>query len=454
MPQPGPFGKRTAYFVYIVLFTLLLACAGVQTVVVEPAPSEETLLNPGRGFATTHLFNDGLAGRLHPLCTVAQFRWYWDELEPVEGQINFRMIDSLLAQGHANGQRLNFRVMCQDGVMHVPDWVRKAGAKGEKYQDDPKNWQPHYSDPVFLEKHARFIAALAARYDGHPDVDCVDIGSVGRWGEWHTGGTGMEMPDDSTQKRIINMYLDSFHKTPLIMLIGGGFGLLYAVENGAGWRADCLGDMGGFSDTWNHMHDFYPQALANAKAEEVWKHAPVIFETCWTMQYWYDKGWDVDSILTAALDWHVSILNNGSEAVPEAWWPKVQQFEKKMGYRFRLVRLRHPNRLRPGGTFMFDMDWENQGVAPCYLRHSLALRLRNTETGGTWEVPTDVDITKWLPGPVPLQSSVVLPGDMPSGEYEIALALLDPYSGKPAIRLANAGRDEDGWYTLSRIRLR
>jgi hypothetical protein len=27
----------------------------------------------------------------------------------------------------------------------------------------------------------------------------------------------------------------------------------YAVHHGCGWRADCLGDMGGFSKSWSHM---------------------------------------------------------------------------------------------------------------------------------------------------------------------------------------------------------
>ncbi len=45
--------------------------------------------------------------------------------------------------------------------------------------------------------------------------------------------------------------------------------------NGTGWRADCLGDMGGFSSTWNHMEDFYQQALDQAEANDAWKKAPV-----------------------------------------------------------------------------------------------------------------------------------------------------------------------------------
>ena len=43
--------------------------------------------------------------------------------------------------------------------------------------------------------------------------------------------------------------------------IGGDEMLKHAVQNGAGWRADCLGDMGGFSKNWCHMRMGYPKML-------------------------------------------------------------------------------------------------------------------------------------------------------------------------------------------------
>jgi len=433
------------------LFVSALACAGSHPVTVEPKEIHDTLLNPGRGFATTHMFNDGLGDRLHPKCTVVQFRWYWDELEPAEGQIRFSLIDSVLERCRANGQKLNFRVMCQNGEPRVPLWVRKAGAKGLPYRNDPKNWQPFYADPVFLEKHASLIRALGERYDGHPDVDFVDIGTVGRWGEWHTSGTGMEMPLPEVRKKIIDIYFDSFRKTPLVMLIGGETGLAYAIEKGAGWRADCLGDMGGFNDHWNHMKDFYPQALDSAKANDAWKHAPVVFETCWTIAFWHDKGWDLDYILSEALRWHVSVLNNGSESVPEDWWPRVVEFEKKMGYRLALRKLTHPSRVKAREGLPVEMLWENLGVAPPYRNYTLAVQLLNRKNHESLIALAVTDVRSWLPGEIPLQVTFNFSGGKLAGEYDLGLALLDPDTGKPAIQMANEGRGEDGWYWLSKV---
>jgi Domain of unknown function (DUF4832)/Beta-galactosidase len=422
----------------------------LDPVVVEPVEIDSTLVNPGRGFATSFNFKEDVESILYPECSIARFSWYWDELEPEEGRFNFPYLDNLIERARVNSQTINFRVICQNGRIGVPGWLIDAGAQGQ-VDPDGTGWQPYYDDPVFLAKHEALIKALADRYDGHPDINYIDIGSVGRWGEWHTIDTGVEMPSEEIQRKYIDMYVDNFRETPLVMQIEPPSSLAYAVSLGSGWRADCLGDLGGFSDQWNHMEDLYPQALDAAGAGLAWKTAPVIFETCWTMQFWNESNWDIDFILSEALRWHVSVMNNKSEAIPEEWWPKVVEFEKKMGYRFVLRRLEHPAGVSPGGWMSYRMEWENKGVAPCYLDFRLAFEFRDIEKGTGWVVETDSDITGWMPGTTIMSSSIKIPQDIVSGDYDLGFAILNPHTGKPGIRLAIAGGDTDGWYRLSRI---
>jgi hypothetical protein len=40
------------------------------------------------------------------------------------------------------------------------------------------------------------------------------------------------------------------------------------------------------------------------------------------------------------------------------------------------------------------------------------------------------------------------------GHYQLRVAILDPWTSLPAIQLAIAGRQPDGWYTLSEIEVR
>ncbi len=439
---------------------LLLLSALVRhdlTAVSHPAETDETLRNPGRGFISVHSFNDWVLRGIpdHPWCSIAQFRWYWDEIERNEGQVDFAMIDQLIARARANGQKLMLRVMCQNGSRHVPTWVLSAGLKGHSYTDGSQGWQPDYDSAVFLAKHENLIRALAERYDGHPDVDHVDIGSVGQWGEWHTSGTGWPMPADSTQRKIVDIYFRHFKKTPLIMLIGGGPALAYAVAGGSGWRADCFGDMGGFSGDWSHMEDIYQQALDDAEANHAWQQAPVIFETCWTMKFWYARGWDIDHILAEGLRWHVTAMNNGSDTIPAAWADKVREYEKKMGYRFVLRELEHGALAHPGDSLALRMKWANRGVAPIYLRHPLAFQLRSErDTTVAFVLESAADITGWLPGEVELATTVAVPPGIPPGDYELGVGMLDPHSHQPRIMFAIANRDPDLWHRVSRVRVR
>ena len=57
------------------------------------------------------------------------------------------------------------------------------------------------------------MAAAGKRYDGNPYFDSVDISSVGYWGE----GWSPYMPFFSFQKPLIDIWLNAFHHTTLLM---------------------------------------------------------------------------------------------------------------------------------------------------------------------------------------------------------------------------------------------
>ncbi|RYY69865.1 MAG: DUF4832 domain-containing protein, partial [Chitinophagaceae bacterium] len=259
-------------------------------------------------------------------------------------------------------------------------------------------------------------------------------------------------PTDSSVKKIVDAYFSSFKKTPLVSLISlkKKYGFQYATSNGAGWRADCWGDMDSLG--WNHMKGVYPQAIDNAGAHESWKNGPIAFETCWTMNEWFKRGWDLDYILNKALEWHATSVNNGTEAIPEAWYPKVKEFEKKLGYRFVLTEFNYPATAKTGGALIFTSSWQNKGVAPVYKPFQLAIRLvSRSGAGQQFVIPTDADLKKLVPGTAKLQSSPILSGDIQPGEYDMELGIVAPGTKTPAIRLAIAGKTADGWYKMGAI---
>lgn len=439
----------------------LSALAGARgRTTVTPAESDAVFANPGMGWQTFHRFADEDRNLEGIPSSSAYFRFYWRELEPVEGRINYAFFDSLLARAHKAGQKLSFRVMCvgTDGdSIHVPLWLKESGCPGFSFHyGDEKmtRWVPDMDHPRFKEAHYRFIRELGKRYDGHPDLDLVDIGTVGLWGEWHMGGTGVNVPSPETRDEILDLWIKAFPRSPKAMLIGDAEGMRRAVIAGCGWRADCLGDMGGFSKTWNHMDNLYRQQVELSGARDAWKTAPVAFESCWTMQKWSDEGWDIDYIFNYGLDLHASFLNNKSAKIPEGSLPRIEAFLRRLGYRFVLRKLEHAPEVRPGAPLDVALSWENTGVAPPYLDYRLAFRLTGEKDGRAVMLPTGISLRGWLPGAKDITVSPVLPRDLRKGTYTLSLAVLDPVRDEPAVRLAIEGRAADGWYPLSTVTVR
>jgi len=459
----------------------------MEFITLRPREISDVLINPGMGWTTFYSFNGDEINKDYPKASIAYFRFYWDQLEPEEGKYRWEIIDELLQIGKLKEQKLALRIMAMDGLeraaiwrakkvsteglievrrYRVPEWFYKLGCRGKEFFDKenwapgtPAMWEPDYSDPIFLEKHSNFIAALGHRYDGHPGIDHVDIGSVGRWGEWHSAA--VPMPSFAAKQQIIDAYISAFKKTPLLIPIGDVEALSYAVSKGTGWRADCLGDCrhnffnplweGGTPD-WNHMEDVYLKHLVIANALKSWKKAPVAFETCWSIDYWKEQGWPIDYIFDYALALHVSILNNKSLPIPEEWWPQINDFSRKMGYRFVLKELSHQRVIYGTSSISLSTVWENKGVAPCYHKYLLAFRLRSVPTGKEWVTSAKSDLTGWLPGTHKVEEEIKPPADFPKGFVELSVGVVDPRNNQPVVNLAIEGRDKDGWYPVSSLR--
>jgi len=457
----------------IALAALAASTATADPLVFRPKPSDEVLHNPHMGFQTFQRFNgDPLYARMwsevgptefgppppslenenYPETSVAYCRWYWDTIEPDDGVYRWEIIDAALATARERGQTLAIRVMCHDsaGRHDVPEWFRETGARGGTRRvgrgRGMRYWVPDYSDPLYVKYWTRLSEALAERYDGHVDLESVDIASIGPWGEWSTKPVD---PPMAVKAALVDCYTDNFKKTPLLMQFDDAPSLAHAVAQGTGWRADCLGDMGHWGPEWCHMLDFYPRGIAYGRATDAWKRAPVAFEVCDVMGSWYERDWDVDYVFDEAVKWHTTYINAKSSPLPEAYDERVEKLLKRIGYRFRLRRFASAPAVKSGGEMRFNTWWENTGCAPIYRRYDLAIRLQSEE--GVVVMETDADITTWLPGDIIYDSAVVVPEGLPPGRYALSVGLLDPLTGKPKIRLAQEGRNDDGWYSLGEI---
>jgi hypothetical protein len=466
----------------ILIPLVLILAAPAQTadrpVVVTPEETNEILANPGMGWETfRHTAKEDRNLPSWIPSTVQYARWGWGELEPQPGKLNTEFLDKVLKETHDAGQKLAFRVMCcspYKGRPYHPAWLKEMG--GREIVADHKGQGPciipDMDDPVVLERHLDFIKRLGERYDGQADIDHLDLGSIGWWGEWHLSGTKKaQIPKAENRRKVVDAYLAAFKKTPLIMLLNGKECTTYATQHGTGWRADSMGDLGSFSPTWNHMRNAYPSWIRETKVQEVWKTAPIAFEPPAAVREFVDKGWPLRYIFNYGLACHGSYFNGKSGRLPETeeFRFELERFLRRLGYRLVLKELKHSATAKVGEKLELAMKWQNNGSAPCYRPYRLAYRLTN-DAGYTKVTASKVTVNKWLPGSIDLftdeffkapkdlppgeivnvSDGLAVPTDIPVGHYVLSMAVVGEEE-KPVVRLGIKGRAHDGWYPLSKV---
>jgi hypothetical protein len=412
---------------------------------------------PGVGWQTflCTADKDNSLSSLHFKSGTAYYRWYWVSLEPQEGQYNFEMIDKLLALCRQNNQALAFRIMCEDPWGEgLPQWLIDKGIRRtySKCPQEGAHYVPDMSDSVFLDYHEKLIRAIGERYDGHPDLALVDIGSVGLWGEWHIYCDPGLMPTREIRNRITNLYFEVFPNTPLTSLVDDTTNVKYAVGKGrCGWRGDSWGNAPAPGVVWNHHeYSYWP---TYRRLPDAWKTGTIAMEPGepgGTMIGWVAP---VKNIVDDALAWHVTFAQNKSKDIPAADIPEIERLVMKMGFRLVLRNLTYNNIAIPGKVIPLNMKFENLGIAPPYRDHRIALRLTDEKNMKNAMVITDISIRGWLPGEINTSVNYQLPSDLKAGNYKLEIGLVFHNSIDHTIPLANLGKTTDGWYSVGNLKV-
>lgn len=443
----------------IYILYLLVSCEPEQNID-SIYPEEDTgfLQIPGVGWQTFHHTADednSLQG-LPFKSGSAYYRYNWKDLEPQEGQYAFDRIDNLLKRCRQNNQALALRIMCEvPGGEALPQWLIDKGIK-RTYSTCPEagaHYVPDMSDPVFQHYHRQLILAFGQRYDDHPDLALVDIGSVGLWGEWHISCDPDLMPSREIRQIITNTYIEAFPNTPLTALVGDETNVDYAVEKGnCGWRGDSWGDADISDGGWSHHQNMYWPT--HDRVPDAWKTGTIALEPGvpndnmigWTASY-------INEIVDDAIAWHATFAHNKSYVIPQEYINDIERLVMKMGFRLVLRKISFNDFALPGSKIPITMTWENIGIAPPYRDHRIALRLKNENNDNQATVITDVSICGWLPGETSSVIEYDIPTDLLPGNYTLELGIVYHNSLEHNIPIANKGKTEDGWYKIGIIQV-
>ena len=377
---PGAKARRNANVGFWTLCLCAFALNAAATTV-HPQDTGEALVNPGMGLVHYHYSNRLWAygmyskpGDTDPLpgTSVVYLRVLWNDVEPREGEFRWDIFDSVARNWIKAGKQIAFRIICCNQTENAtPDWVREAGAKGVWFPPYYKGiaaadrWEPTYDDPVFLEKLTNFLKAFAARYDGDPSVAFVDIGSLGLYGEGHTGRTANLSREETL--RIARLHIE-LHKKLLpntyLVLSDDAAGsnskeadlpfLKYMREQGIGLRDDSI-----MCSQYGWWHDHWGPLFAPT--------LPVILETGHIVMCAERGNWRKERILECVEKHQASYFtfHGFPEDFRESHAVEIAAVNRRIGYRLMPLSVEFPNEVAMGEPVEIAAEWVNKGVAPC-----------------------------------------------------------------------------------------
>ncbi|HXT57874.1 MAG TPA: DUF4832 domain-containing protein [Pirellulales bacterium] len=415
--------------------------------VVRPGVAEGALDNPLKGWCP---YTD--AGDIQFPYSMVFFPVAWKELEPREGQYAFdKWEKEAWSAEKARGKHVVFRIYADmpGRPTGMPQWLIDKGVRLTAYADHGGGQSPDYDHPKMASAMEKLIAALGRRYDDHPRVAFIQLGLLGFWGEWHTYPRNELFASPATQKRVIDAYHKAFSKKRLMARNPADYA---GKQIWLGFHDDMLPEDTDGPEGWK----FLPRLRSSGRTEN-WKRAAFGGEMVFNgNQRWL--GADFAHMLKMVEDAHFSWVGPYCPALEPA---PTQQFTQRaarlvrlMGYQFSLSEIRYDAEPVVGGDLKIAIQGENQGVAPFYYPWALEFALLDRAGKPVARLAAQWDVRKWLPGR--FSESAVL-GPLPSvaapGDYQLAMGIIDPWTKRPSIQLANDLKRQDGWTILSTIKI-
>ena len=301
-----------------------------------------------------------------------------------------------------------------------------------------KGYSPNYANRVFIEAHAKAIAALGKRFGQDTFFSYVELGSLGHWGEWHVKyDAGIpRMPKEAVREQYVTPYLQAFPNAKILMRRPFRTALKY----GFGLYDDTAGNPESTEIwmKWIRNGGDYSQAEeedALSPMPDAWQNAPIggEFNSDLTMQEMLGTG--LSTTLSLLQQSHTTFLgpkfpNALSEENGKGCEAGIDAVRKTLGYRLRIERANYQ-----GDTNEIVLYWCNDGVAPMYWDWPVYLYFYDSSRSMIFKLPVDMKMTKVLPGETVVSRTVVM-HELASRAQIVTLGIVDPMTEAPAVQLA------------------
>ena len=384
------------------------------------------------------------------------------DVEKAEGVYDFSYLDEIMEKWGARGYRFSLRACTYEGTAEInhatPAYVYEKGARC--YLLEGGKIQPDFGDPIFMEYLEKFMQVLGAKYNGDPRIECIDIGTLGTWGEGHTvEGDGRIYPLDVV-KAHFDLHARYFPDTYVLCnddhiasrWCNGPAEvqemLDYARARGFGVQDDSI-----CCDYYYQMND-YDTMRAPWAFDRLADNAPNAIEMA---HYTYIKP-QFESYFRAGLTAMESFKRAhatfaGFHGYPRKWLQNeyylTEYCANRLGYWYFITGAVIPE-LTNTAYNRIELDVENRGWARAYFKYDLRLCLRGES--GSYEIPLLADNRTWQPDtPITLSLRVDARG-VPEGDYDLCIGLFEKQN--PILLGIKQEYLKDGYYTVARTHVR
>ena len=421
-------------------------------------PSDEAISNPFIGNA---IWADDSSEREQPF-TLVYADLTWAELEPTQGVYDF---ESFEKNNHFDlwreqGKHVIFRFVTdmpgQNNHRDIPDWLYNATDKdGKAYAVSyGRGYAPNYENPIFIEAHAKAIAALGKRYGKDPFFAYIELGSLGHWGEWHIHSSIAPMPPVSVCRQYILPYVSAFPDAKLMLRRP----FAAAGKTAIGLFNDAAGELEP-TEEWLAWIETGEDKAHPAESEsllpmpEAWRSNPIGGELSTKMKYQQL----LDTLLPQTLDLfarsHISWIGPGSFVKVERdgeLQPALDQVNRLIGYRLRISKSEITD--LNNGDYQLTLTWHNDGIAPFYFDWKAYLRIVGDD-GQYNLMPLPMHLIDIQPG-IDFPVTLTIPQKILfKGGNRIETGIVDPSNGRARVTLAMITPHNDFWYELLSLQL-
>ncbi len=387
---------------------------------VFPAEHNAPLSNPYMGFGLwagpryydgrpfTLDYNTTGFGDDAPLFGWVLVDWMWSDLEPQEGKLYWKDLDSILDYWGKRGKQVYLRVWITDdpgwagkpGNEVIPEWLWAAGARYRSYTGEgkAKKREPDYLDPsyekIYLPKAKAFLKALAARYD-KPDSPVIMWGAMGygQWGEWHTMWSHYPWPNRDAKHavlaKIIEMYAEVFKVRPVMIsyCFDDDRAQVTSLDDFLYRQALDVALAKGFALA---RHGFIDGLILTDRSamQKYWRTAAMFAEGNWSYTDVKNDGTHgtIEENIDVMAEWHSNYAHfyMDADSYKRAMREDRTAFEKGLqsgglGYRLVPLSASWPEELRAGQLLMLRSKWVNRNTGRLYVRCPLTVFLTDAE---------------------------------------------------------------------------